>query len=63
MTDSEIKVYLENRNYEISSHDCIFDILNTSFQIINEEYDFDKRIMKLSTPNNIFKFKIKIKHN
>lgn len=63
MTDLEIDNYIKFNSYEISSYNCIMDILNTSPQIISEKYDFDKRIMTISTPNNIFKFKIKIKHN
>lgn len=62
MTDTEIKYYLKSHNYEISSHDCIMDILNTSPQIIDEKFDFDKRIMEICTPHSNFKFKLMNNH-
>lgn len=58
MSDIEIKNYLEKNNYAIPSRDCIMNILNTSHQIVNENFDFDTRIMTIETLDNTFTFKL-----
>lgn len=57
MTDSEIKQYLDDNNWEIKAQDGIGKILNTSNQIINTNYDFEKDVITLFTPDNEFTFK------
>lgn len=57
MTDLEISSYLTLRNFKVDSQNFLMDVLNTSPQIINENYDFEKRVMTIITPNNKFSFK------
>lgn len=57
MTDLEISSYLTLRNFKVDSQNFLMDMLNTSPQIINEIYDFEKRVMTIITPNNKFSFK------
>lgn len=57
MTDLEINEYLDENNWAVNSEDAIQKIFNTSPQIINEEYDFEKSTMKILTPDHIFTFK------
>lgn len=56
MTDEEIKQYLKDYGYKIPARNGISDILNTSRQIINYNYDFEKNTMTLITPDNTFVF-------
>lgn len=56
MTDEEIKQYLEQHDYAVLAQDGIMDILNTSRQIIKENYDFKTSKMTLTTPYNTFIF-------
>lgn len=56
MTDEQIKEYLKEHHYSIPAQEGIMNIFNTSHQIIKNEYNFDTRIMKICTPDNIFTF-------
>lgn len=56
MTDEEIKQYLEQHDYAVLAQDGIMDILNTSRQIIKENYDFKTSKMTLTTHDNTFIF-------
>lgn len=56
MTDDEIKEYLEKHNNKVLAQDGIMDILNTSRQIIDKNYDFETRKMTLRTYDNTFVF-------
>lgn len=56
MTDLEISSYLVQRNFKVNSQNFLMDVLNTSPQIINEEYDFQTRLMKITTLQNTFSF-------
>lgn len=56
MTDEEIKHYLEDCNYKVLARNGISDILNTSHQIINYDYNFETKKMTLTTPDNTFIF-------
>lgn len=62
MTDPEIKQYLDKYDWAIYAQNAIMDIFNTSPQIINKEYNFEKHIMKVITPENIFIFKWLLGH-
>lgn len=57
MTDHEISSYLTQHNFKVDSQNFLMDVLNTSPQIINEEYDFQAKIMTLITEQNSFSFK------
>lgn len=56
MTDLEIREYLEQHNYAVLAQDGVIDILNTSSQIVKENYDFKTSKMTLTTPDNTFVF-------
>lgn len=56
MTDHEISNYLVRHNFKVDPQNFLMDVLNTSPQIINEEYDFQSRLMKITTPQNTFSF-------
>lgn len=56
MTDDEIEQYLIDHSYLIKAQDGILDILNTSYQIIESNYDPDSSIMTITTPDNTFSF-------
>lgn len=58
MTNFQIYKYLENNKWKITAQDMIMNILNTSPQIINEEYDFDTHTMIIKTSEIDFKFTI-----
>lgn len=57
MTDLEIKQYLDENNWSVDAQDCLMKVLNTSYQIINTDYNFETRIMTITTNNNTFTFK------
>ena len=57
MTDNEIEKYLSDHNWSVNAQDCLMDVLNTSYQIIDKHYDFDTSMMTLTTPDNMFTFK------
>lgn len=57
MTDLEIKQYLEENNWEVNAQDCLMKVLNTSYQIINADYNFENGMMTIVTPDNKFIFK------
>lgn len=57
MTDLEIKRYLDDNNWAILAQDGITNILNTSRQIIDIDYDFEKDMITLITQENTFTFK------
>lgn len=56
MTDLEIKNYLIKNSWSIKAKDGILNILNSSPQIINKNYDFENHIMTITTPENTFSF-------
>lgn len=56
MTDLEINKYLEDNNWAVPAQDGIMKILNTSPQIIDTEYDIDKRMITIITTKNKFTF-------
>ncbi len=60
MTDHEIRECLDSHNWEVDAQDCIMKVLNTSYQIIDSHYDFDTRLMTITTPENVFTFKWKL---
>ncbi len=60
MTDHEIREYLDSHNWEVEAQDCLMDVLNTSYQIIDAHYDFDTGMMTITTPDNTFIFKWKL---
>jgi len=62
MTDNEIKKYLISHNYEVDAQDCLMKVLNTSHQIIDSDYNFDTGMMTITTPDNTFTFKWKLKN-
>lgn len=57
MLDIEISEYLKKHDFAVNAQDCLMKVLNTSHQIISEDYDFESGIMTITTPDNIFKFK------
>lgn len=57
MSDIEISNYLEKHNYAVKAQDCIMKVFNTSYQIIDSNYDSTTSIMTITTPDNIFRFK------
>ncbi len=57
MTDLEISNYLVQHYYKVNSQNFLMDVLNTSPQIINENYNFETKIMTIITPTNTFSFK------
>lgn len=57
MTDLEISNYLVQHYYKVNSQNFLMDVLNTSPQIIDENYNFETKIMTIITPNNTFSFK------
>lgn len=61
MTDLEIQEYLNIHNHSITSQDCIMNILNTSPQIIKEEYNFITKMFTFKTSENIFTVKLILK--
>lgn len=62
LTDNEIREYLESKNWEIDATDAVMNIMNTSDQIISAKYNIKSSEMILITPDNIFKFKWKLKN-
>lgn len=56
MSNSEIKKYLEENNYQVHAQDGIINILNTSHQIIDIKYISDSKMMTLVTPDYTFEF-------
>lgn len=62
MSDTEIYNYLDEHNYIVDAQDCLMKVLNTSYQIIERNYDFETNIMTITTPENVFTFKWKL-HN
>lgn len=56
MNDLEISNYLLRHHYKVKAQNFLMDVLNTSPQIINEEYDFQTRLIKITTPQNTFSF-------
>lgn len=57
MTDLEISNYLVQHYYKVNSQNFLMEVLNTSTQIIDENYNFQTKIMTIITPNNTFSFK------
>lgn len=57
MTDLEISNYLVQHYYKVNSQNFLMEVLNTSPQIIDENYNFQTKIMTIITPNNTFSFK------
>lgn len=57
MTDKEIKKYLEENNWAVRAQDCLINVLNRSYQILDTDYDFETGMMTITTPNNHFTFK------
>lgn len=57
MTDLEISNYLVQHYYKVNSQNFLMDVLNTSPQIIDENYNFETKMMTIITPNNTFSFK------
>ena len=56
MTDEEILKYLRDRNFQVPARDGIMDILNTSYQIIDTQYNPRSSVMTVKTPDNTFSF-------
>ena len=56
MTDEEIKQYLIDHQFQISASDGILDIFNTSYQIIDTNYNPISSVMTITTPKNKFSF-------
>lgn len=56
MSNSEIKKYLDENNYQVHAQDGIINILNTSHQIIGIKYNPDNKTMTLVTPDYTFEF-------
>lgn len=56
MTDLEIKQYIDKHHGVINAQNVIMDILNTSNQIVDENYNFDTHKMTLKTQQNVFTF-------
>lgn len=61
MTDLEIKQYLYNNNWTVNPQDFLMNVLNTSNQIIDEHFDFEKHIYTIITHDNVFTVKWDIK--
>lgn len=57
MLDAEIREYLKEHGFAVNAQDCLMKVLNTSHQIIKEDYDSKTGMMTITTPDNIFKFK------
>lgn len=57
LTDLEIKNYLNIRNWKVDPQEFLMDVLNTSHQIISENYDSRTKMMTVVTPDNTFVFK------
>ena len=62
MSDEEIRLYLEAKNWEVDALDGVMDILNMSDQIISANYDSKTGNMSLITQDNVFTFKWKLKN-
>ena len=56
MTDQEILQYLRDRNFQVPARDGVLDILNTSYQIIDTNYNPKSSVMTITTPKNKFSF-------
>ena len=56
MTDEEILKYLRDRNFQVPARDGVLDILNTSYQIIDTNYNPVSSVMTIITPKNKFSF-------
>ena len=57
MTDPEIKQYLSDHGWSVDAQDCVMDMFNTSYQILDKKYDFETGMMTINTPDNEFTFK------
>lgn len=57
MTDLEIKQYLDKNDWAVSAQNFLIDVLNTSRQIVSEEYNSNNGTMTIITPDNTFTFK------
>ena len=56
MSDEEIKQYLIAHSYLIEAQNGILDIFNTSYQIIDNNYNPINSVMTIKTPKNTFSF-------
>ena len=56
MSDEEIERYLKDHQFIIDAQDGILDIFNTSYQIIDEDYDSESGLMTIKTPDHTFTF-------
>ena len=56
MTDQEIKQYLSDHNWSVDAEDCVMDMFNSSYQIIDKKYDGKTGLMTINTPDNEFTF-------
>jgi len=57
LTGLEIKQYLDENNWSVNAQDCLIKVLNTSYQIIKADYNFENGMMTIVTPDNKFIFK------
>lgn len=57
MFDIEIKKYLTDHNFVVDAQDCLIKVFNTSYQIIEQDYNFQTGMMTIKTPDNTFIFK------
>lgn len=57
MTEPEIKQYLSDHNWSVGAQDCVLDVFNTSYQIIDKIYDSETNMMTIITPDNEFTFR------
>lgn len=57
MKDVEIEKYLKEHNFIVDAQDCLIKVFNTSYQIIDSNYDYNTNMMTITTPNKRFTFK------
>lgn len=62
MNDPEIKQYLSDHNWSVDAEDCVMEVFNTSYQIIEKKYDFQTSLMTITTHDNEFTFKWNLHH-
>lgn len=60
MTDNEILEYLQERNFEVNAKDFIFEVSNTSPQIVGQRYNSEQDTLTFYTPDNVFTVKWKL---